>query len=163
MAKPGLGTWQPTETRDLGRRHSLLTRLHCWCLQVRIEQAENRLDLALVADLKYGALQEVDEQIRRCVLHPVDTAMSYNSHVSFLFDHMPSQVPPAAALMSSHSLACLARTVMAENSSVTASVVCQQAGAPAAIGPHADRGGDTRGDCQGALYTLPGSGHAPYG
>ena len=35
-------------------------------LQVRIEQAENRLDLAMVADLKYGALQEVDEQIRRC-------------------------------------------------------------------------------------------------
>ena len=117
MAKPGLGTWQPTETRDLGRRRSRLTQLHCWCLQVRIEQAENRLDLALVADLKYGALQEVDEQIRRCVLRPVDTAMIYHSHVSFLFYHMPSQVPPAAALMSSHSPACLARTVMADNSS----------------------------------------------
>jgi hypothetical protein len=38
-----------------------------WSVQVRIEQAENRLDLAMVADLKYGALQEVDEQIRRCV------------------------------------------------------------------------------------------------
>ena len=40
-----------------------------WSPQVRIEQAENRLDLAMVADLKYGALQEVDEQIRRCVCH----------------------------------------------------------------------------------------------
>jgi hypothetical protein len=37
---------------------------------VRIEQAENRLDLAMVADLKYGALQEVDEQIRRCAFIP---------------------------------------------------------------------------------------------
>ena len=45
----------------------MLTKRLCAPQQVRIEQAENRLDLAMVADLKYGALQEVDEQIRRCV------------------------------------------------------------------------------------------------
>jgi ATP-dependent Clp protease ATP-binding subunit ClpB len=34
-------------------------------LLMRLEQAENRMDLAMVADIKYGALQEVDEAIKR--------------------------------------------------------------------------------------------------
>ncbi|KAL4457526.1 hypothetical protein ABPG75_012391 [Micractinium tetrahymenae] len=34
-------------------------------LQIRLEQAENRMDLAMVADIKYGALAEVEELIKR--------------------------------------------------------------------------------------------------
>lgn len=45
--------------------HLQLLSFDVFDVQVRIEQAENRLDLAMVADLKYGALQEVDEQIRK--------------------------------------------------------------------------------------------------
>lgn len=34
-------------------------------LQIRLEQAENRMDLAIVADIKYGALAEVTEALQR--------------------------------------------------------------------------------------------------
>lgn len=34
-------------------------------LLMRLEQAENRMDLAIVADIKYGALQEVNDAIKR--------------------------------------------------------------------------------------------------
>ncbi len=33
--------------------------------QVRLEQAENRMDLAMVADIKYGALADVEEAIKK--------------------------------------------------------------------------------------------------
>ena len=35
------------------------------CSQVRLEQAENRMDLAMVADIKYGALADVEEAIKK--------------------------------------------------------------------------------------------------
>ncbi|KAI7843936.1 hypothetical protein COHA_002475 [Chlorella ohadii] len=34
-------------------------------LQIRLEQAQNRMDLAMVADIKYGALAEVEEALKR--------------------------------------------------------------------------------------------------
>jgi ATP-dependent Clp protease ATP-binding subunit ClpB len=34
-------------------------------LQIRLEQAQNRMDLAMVADIKYGALAEVTEALQR--------------------------------------------------------------------------------------------------
>eukprot|EP00887_Chlorella_sp_A99_P002690 scaffold6.g2690.t1 len=34
-------------------------------LQVRLQQAENRMDLAMVADIRYGALAEVEEALKR--------------------------------------------------------------------------------------------------
>ncbi len=32
---------------------------------MRLEQAENRMDLAMVADIKYGALADVEEAIKK--------------------------------------------------------------------------------------------------
>ncbi|PSC72780.1 chaperone 1 [Micractinium conductrix] len=34
-------------------------------LQIRLEQAENRMDLAMVADIKYGALAEVEDLLKK--------------------------------------------------------------------------------------------------
>ncbi len=44
---------------------SLPTSFPFCSAQVRLEQAENRMDLAMVADIKYGALADVEEAIKK--------------------------------------------------------------------------------------------------
>lgn len=44
-------------------------------LHVRLQQAENRFDLATVADIRYGALQDVDEAIKKRLAEVPEDAM----------------------------------------------------------------------------------------